>query len=35
MLLLLHDDKSSMRKGADFDYDKSNIFVVICDTDTP
>jgi len=24
-----------MRKGPDVDYDKRNMFVVLCDTDTP
>jgi len=28
-------DKSWMRKGPDYDNDKWNISVVICDTDTP
>ena len=30
-----HDDMSGMRKGLDCHYDKRNISVVICDTDTP
>jgi hypothetical protein len=28
-------DKSCMRKEPDYDYDKQNISVVICHTDTP
>jgi hypothetical protein len=34
VLLFLHIcDKSWMKKEPDFDYDKRNIYVVICDTD--
>ena len=36
VLLFLHIcDKSWMKKELDFDYDKRNIYVVICDTDIP
>jgi len=30
-----HGDKSCMRIGSDCDYDKHNMFVVICDTGIP
>ena len=35
LLLLQTGDKSSMRKGLDYDYDEQNIYVVICDSNIP